>query len=166
MNCPVAGSRTMNQKTAAESDFRATETWFKGPVRRWELVFLAVFTASVLLAIWVQSKKDYFNYDELVTAILVSNPSFSEMWNTIRHGGEVNPPLFFTLEWLAARVWGTSEIALRAISAVAMVLAGWVLFFTLRPLSGPRIAALTVALILGVSREVLACGAMARYYGV
>jgi uncharacterized membrane protein len=88
------------------------------------------------------------------------------MWNAIRHGGELNPPLFFILEWIVAHTIGTSEWALRALSAVSVALAGGVLFFTVRPLTGPRVAALAVALIFGLGREVFNFAFLARYYGL
>ena len=144
----------------------AGERRFQEPVRAFELIFLLAFVAGILAAACWQSSKNYFNNDELVTAVLVRNPSFSEMWSTIRHGGELNPPLFFVLEWVVAHTVGTSELALRGISALSVALAGCVLFFTVRPLTGPRVAALAVALPLGLSREVFFFSSMARYYAL
>lgn len=145
---------------------QSSDRRFEGPLRAWEVIFLLALAASLLLAAaWVSSKK-YLDNDELCTSLLVSNPSFSQMWNVIRHGGELNPPLYFVAEWLAVRVLGSGELALRALSAVSAVLAGWLLFFTVRPLTGPRIAALAVALVLGLSREAFRYFSTARYYSL
>jgi hypothetical protein len=156
----------MNPEATTVADARSLDRRFEGPIRAWEAVFLLAFTAGILVTFVWKSNKAYFNFDELVTAVLVSNPSFSEMWNMIRRGGEVNPPLFFVLEWVVAHTAGTSELALRAVSGVSVALAGWVLFFTARPLTGPRVAALAVALVIGLSREVFSFLSMARYYGL
>ena len=67
-------------------------------MKLWEMFFLLAFAAGILVAAFWQSGKLYFNNDELLTAVLVSNPHFSEMWGVIKHGGELNPPLFFVLE--------------------------------------------------------------------
>src|SRR5882672_5203235 len=155
----------MIQETAATAGTQRLERRFEGPLQAWEIIFLIAFAAGILVAAAWQSSKSYFNNDELLTAVLVANPSFSEMWNTIRHGGELNPPLFFVIEWLVAHTWGTSELALRSISAVSVALAGGVLFFTVRPLTGPRVAALAVALVMGLSRQVFGFSFSARYYG-
>ena len=135
-------------------------------MKLWEMFFLLAFAAGILVAAFWQSGKLYFNNDELLTAVLVSNPHFSEMWRVIKHGGELNPPLFFVLEWFVAQIFGTSELALRSISAGSVALAGGVLFFLVRSWTGPRIAALAVALVLGLSREVFFFASQARYYGL
>jgi hypothetical protein len=88
------------------------------------------------------------------------------MIDTLRHGGELNPPLYFTIEWLFGRLWGTGDWSLRVLSAICVSLGSCVLFFTIRPLSGPRLAALALALVLGLSRGVFVFVMQARYYGV
>lgn len=132
----------------------------------WEIIFLAALALGILIGAAMESRKEYFGNDELITSILVSNPNFSEMWSAIRRGGELNPPLYFILEWVMARMFGTGEFALRAISGLSIALAGWVLYFTVRPLTGPRVAALATALVLGLSRDVFVFAREARYYGV
>ena len=137
-----------------------------GPLRVWEIVFLAALAFGILTGAAMASHKEYFGNDELITALLVSNPSFSEMWSAIRRGGELNPPLYFIVEWGVARLFGNSEFSLRALSGLSIALGGWVLYFTLRPLTGPRAAALAIALVLGLSRDVFYFAREARYYGV
>ena len=44
--------------------------------------------------------------------------SFAAMWSSMV-GVETNPPLYFTLGWLWARVLGTGEVGLRSLSALA-----------------------------------------------
>ena len=131
----------------------------------WEVVLLSAFTLAMLGTAWVQSRKSFFVSDELYTAVLVSNPHFTAMLKSIRQCADGNPPLFLTLEWMVARVFGMSEFALRAIPALSVTLAGWVVFFTVRPLTGPRVAGLAMILIFGLSRDVFAQMWNARCYG-
>ncbi len=162
-DCSASGSLGwMTPLTAVHPE---PEKRYEGPVRRWELIFLAAFWVSIVGAAFWQSTKEYFDNDELCTALLVSTPSFSEMWNVIRHGGELNPPLFFIIEWVMARIGGVTETVLRGISFVSVAFGGWMLFFTVRPFVGPRIGALAIALILGLSRDAFYFAGRARYYG-
>jgi hypothetical protein len=153
------------EPTAASEHGEAPRRYDRPP-QAWEVLFLVALVASILLAAVWQSNKAFFNNDELCTAVLVSNPSFSQMWNTIRHGGELNPPLFFALEWVVARLCGPTELMLRAISMVSVALAGGLLFLTIRPLTGPRLAAVAISLVFGLSRDVFYFSTQARYYAL
>src|ERR1043165_5765920 len=99
------------------------ERFFESPMRGWEWLFLGLLTLCLLGASWAQSHREYLGHDELFTAILVSNPNYGEMVQTIRHGGELNPPLYFSIEWVVARLLGTGDFALRSVSTVSVVLA-------------------------------------------
>jgi hypothetical protein len=143
-----------------------TERRFRQPLQGWEVAFLLALSTALIMAAVRESNRQYFGTDELYTALLVANPKFSEMWNTIRNGGELNPPFYFVLDWVVARLCGTGELALRGISMISVVLAGWVLFFTVRSVTGPRLAALASALVLGLSWEVFFFVCQARYYGL
>lgn len=125
-----------------------------------------LLVAGLLTAFWIKSRKEYFSHDEFVTAVLVGHSSLPEMLDTIRNGGETNPPLYFILDWLVVRVCGTSEEAVRGLSAFSIALAAVVVFFTLRPVVEPRNAALAVAFVFGLSRSVFWFLVWARYYGL
>lgn len=135
-------------------------------LRAWEVIFLGLLVASLLSAFWIKSHKYYLGHDEFITAVLAGNPSLPEMLDTIRNGGETNPPFYFILEWLVARGFGTGETAMRALSAVSMTLAAIVVFFTLRSIVTPVNAALAVGMVFGLSREVFWDMLWARYYGL
>jgi hypothetical protein len=143
-----------------------TEVRFSETVRLWEVIFLVALSISLLIAAVWQSHKEYFGNDELITTILVSNPSFSEMWNAIRRGGELNPPLLFVTEWLVARIFGSGELAMRAIGGLSVMLAAWLLYFTVRPMTGRVVAAAAIAMVMGLSRDVFYYAHEARYYGL
>lgn len=153
--------RAVNSETTA----RLPEKRFAEPMKVWEWLFLLALTAGLLVSTVWQTRKEFLGHDELFTAILASTPSYDEMFNAIRHGGELNPPLYFTLEWLIARIAGGGDLAMRALSGISVTAAAWVLFFALRPLAGRRLGALGVMLILGLSRDVFMFMNTARYYG-
>jgi len=58
-------------------------------------------------------------YDESFTAWL-SKLDWTNLWQAIR--GDVHPPLWYVIEWVNVRLFGTSEIALRVPSAILGVL--------------------------------------------
>jgi hypothetical protein len=156
----------MNLSPGTASDASDVDRPFEKSLQKWEYLFLVAFWLVIVGGALWQSGKEYFDNDELCTALLVSNPSFPDMWAVIRRGGELNPPLFFLIEWVIARTVGIGETALRAISFVSVAFGGWILYFTLRPLTGPRIAALSISLILGLSRTTFYLAGRARYYGL
>jgi hypothetical protein len=156
----------MSLQPATAFEPAEVERQYEKPLQKWEYVFLLVFWLAFAGAALWQSTKEYYDNDELCTALLVANVSFSDMWTIIRGGGELNPPLYFIIQWVVAQVAGSSETALRAISFVSVAFGGWVLYFTLRPLTGPRIAALSISLILGLSRTTFYHAGRARYYAL
>ena len=153
----------MNQSSAS-----ATPTSDRNAaLRAWEIGFLALLVAGLLAAFWIKSHKEHFTHDEFFTAVLAGNPSLPAMLDTIRHGGETNPPLYFVIEWFVARGFGTGETAMRAVSALGVALAAVVVvFFTLRKVVGPEDAAVVVALVFGLSHEAFSFMTVARYYGL
>ena len=51
------------------------ERRFKGPLQIWEIIFLVTISLGILIGAAMQSRKEYFGNDELITSILVTNPS-------------------------------------------------------------------------------------------
>ena len=137
-----------------------------GALRGWEIAYLFLLVAGLLTAFWLKSGKEYFGHDEFMTAVLAGGSSLPAMLDTIRNGGETNPPLYFILEWLVARGFGTGETAMRMLSAAGTSLSAVVVFFTLRRVVGSRNAALAVGLVFGLSRGVYEYLLWARYYGI
>lgn len=154
------------QETSSAADEGSSEQRYRLPLQLWEYVFLAAMAMGILVGGYLECQKVFLTNDELITGILASNPSFSEMISAICRGGELNPPLFFIMEWMMVRCFGVTELALRAIPGLSIALGSWVLYFTVRPLAGPRLAAVAIALVMGLSRDVFYFAREARYYGV
>ncbi|MFN8163069.1 MAG: glycosyltransferase family 39 protein [Solirubrobacterales bacterium] len=58
-----------------------------------------------------------YHHDEVITAMRVIPGSFVHMLHAVK-GSESNPPLYYTLAWGWAKVFGTSEFGLRSLSAL------------------------------------------------
>ncbi len=72
--------------------------------------------------------------------------SFGPMLSTIGHA-EPNPPLFFILGWVWAKVFGTSEAGLRSMSAVAGTAVIPISYLCAKELVGRRAGMLAAALV-------------------
>jgi mannosyltransferase len=69
-------------------------------------------------------------FDEIVTATLVKQP-FGAMLHDIART-ESTPPVYYVLEWVWTRIFGTTDLALRSLSACAGTLAVVVIYATAR----------------------------------
>ena len=136
-----------------------------GSWQRWEFAFLGTLAAATMLTVWIVSRRAYLSHDELITAIIVSEPNLLKMLKGIAYGTETNPPLFFILQWFVARLFGTGDLAMRLLPAASVALAGPLVYATMRPALGPRISALALGLVFGLSRDVFLFIEWARYYG-
>ena len=59
-----------------------------------------------------------YRYDEAVTVVRVLHPSFFDTLSAVPHS-ESTPPLYYMLAWLWSRPFGTGEVGLRSLSALA-----------------------------------------------
>ena len=87
-----------------------------------------------------------FWYDEAFTPVHVLHAS---LWATLRSVAhtENSPPLWYVLEWLASRVLGNGEVALRLPSALAGIATVPVAWAIGRELAGRRAAVLCAAIV-------------------
>jgi len=134
--------------------------------RPWEIAFVLALGGAIIITVYIAARRLYLGFDDLVTAVIVSDPSLPHMIKAILHGVEVNPPLFFMLEWMLSRLTGHGDFGLRLISAVSLALAVPVLYATLRRIVRPEAAALAVAFVIGLSRGAYEYATYARYYAL
>jgi len=80
--------------------------------------FNLAVTAAILRLINIGQESLW--YDESFTAWL-SKLEWPNLWAAIR--GDVHPPLWYIIEWINVRLFGTSEIALRIPAALLSVIA-------------------------------------------
>ncbi len=102
-------------------------------------------------------------YDETVTASLVRLP-FDEFLRALPDS-ETAPPLYYVLAWIWARVFGSSDLALRSLSAVIGTLVVPAAFLAARELVSRRTGIL-VALFATVSPLLVWYSQEARAYSL
>lgn len=109
----------------------------------WPLAALTLLAAALRLpTLELQS----FWYDEAFTPVHVLHHDLFSTLRSVVHT-ENTPPLWYIIEWVDARVLGTSEVALRlpsALAGIATVPLAWAIG---RELGGRRAAVLTAALV-------------------
>jgi hypothetical protein len=134
---------------------------FAGLPRWWPLAALTLLAAALRLStLDLQS----FWYDEAFTSVHVLHPS---LWATLRSVShtENSPPLWYVLEWVDYRVFGSGEISLRLLSALAGIAAVPVAWGIGRELAG-RAAAIACALLVAVNPLFFWYSQEARVYGL
>ncbi len=103
---PLGGTRVPRLRALASVREIPADVWAVG----------VLFVLAAVLRFATIRSQSYWA-DESLTAYEAGLP-FGSMVNTIVHL-ETTPPLYFLLVWVWAKVWGTSELALRSISALA-----------------------------------------------
>lgn len=101
-----------------------------------------------------------FWYDEVSTAAFAQLP----ISNIGALAGDTHPPLFYLAQWIAAQLFGTSEIALRLPSLLFGVLSVWLIYRLTLALGMNRNTALIAALIVAILPGALRYSNEARGY--
>ena len=131
-----------------------------------EAFFLSCASLCLLLSciLWSQHKQVWF--DEILTWREVCDPSLWHLYHAIQHGADGGQPLFYTTAWLWAKAFGSSVLALRLYSSVAMCGALVVTWRTIRRFYGVWATAFGVLAFWGTSGLLLDQNAEARFYGL
>src|SRR5262249_1414817 len=83
----------------------------------WAVAGLTLLAAALRFAtLGVQS----YHHDEIVTAVRVLGGDFGDAMNAVGYS-ESAPPLYYALAWVWAQLFGTGELGLRSLSALAGV---------------------------------------------
>jgi 4-amino-4-deoxy-L-arabinose transferase-like glycosyltransferase len=102
---------------------------------RRELLAATVFLCLMLLISWARLPwSDGLWLDEALSAWTVSG-GISDTWNRATRF-QTQSPLFYLIEWGVVRVFGSSEVSLRAVSIVAALASLWVVAVLAWRLSG------------------------------
>lgn len=77
------------------------------------LSILAVFSLIYFATVLLRASEKYFWFDELGTVNISRLPNMNAVWQTMRHGMDYNPPLFWVLTRLAGAPFGFGLISAR-----------------------------------------------------
>jgi len=108
----------------------------------WVLLVLVVVAAAIRI---ITIDNQSFWADEALTAY-EAGQSFTAMLHTIT-SIETTPPLYFVLIWIWSKAFGTSEVALRSISAMAGVATVPIAYLCARELIDRRAGLIAAALV-------------------
>jgi hypothetical protein len=131
-----------------------------------EALFLSCASLCLLLSciLWSPHKQVWF--DEIFTWREVSDPSLWHLYYAIQHGADGGQPLFYTTAWLWAKAFGTSVLALRLYSSVAICGALVVTWRAIRRFYGIWATAFGVLAFWGTSGLLLDQNVEGRFYGL
>jgi mannosyltransferase len=106
-----------------------------------------------------------YRYDEAVTVARVLHPSFLDTFSSVSKS-ESTPPLYYMLAWLWSRPFGTGEIGLRSLSALAGTASIAVVYMGTVALPLSRRAGLIAAAIVATSPVLIWFSQDARAYSL
>lgn len=106
-----------------------------------------------------------YRYDEAVTVARVLHPSFFSTFSEVPHS-ESTPPLYYLVAWLWSRPFGTGEVWMRSLSALAGTATILVVYLGARALPLPRRAGLVAAAAVAVSPVMIWFSQDARAYAL
>ncbi|HEX8754190.1 MAG TPA: glycosyltransferase family 39 protein [Solirubrobacterales bacterium] len=106
-----------------------------------------------------------YRYDEAVTVARVLHPSFFATFSEIPHS-ESTPPLYYLLAWAWTRPFGTGEVWLRSLSALAGTASILVVYLGAVAIPLPRRAGLIAAAAVAVSPVLIWFSQDARAYAL
>jgi hypothetical protein len=106
-----------------------------------------------------------YRYDEAVTVARVLHPSFFDTFAAVPRS-ESTPPLYYLVAWLWSRPFGTGEVWMRSLSALAGTASVLVVYLAARALPLSRRAALIAAAAVAVSPVLIWFSQDARAYAL
>ena len=113
---------------------------------RRELALLGAITVAAAAVRFATLDLQSFHHDEAVTAGRVILPNLGDTLDVVG-SSERSPPLYYVVAWAWAKLFGTGEVGLRSLSALAGTLTVPAAFFAARELAGRARAAVRIGLI-------------------
>ena len=106
-----------------------------------------------------------YRYDEAVTVARVLHPSLFDTFSAVPHS-ESTPPLYYLVAWLWSRPFGTGEVWMRSLSALAGTASILVVYLAARALPLSRRAGLIAAALVAVNPVLIWFSQDARAYSL
>jgi 4-amino-4-deoxy-L-arabinose transferase-like glycosyltransferase len=129
------------------------------------LIALAAIVAFGAVLRFATLDLQSYRYDEAVTVVRVLHPSLFDTLSAVPKS-ESTPPLYYLAAWLWSRPFGTGEVGLRSLSALAGTASIAVVYLGAVALPLPRRAGLIAAAIVAVSPVAIWFSQDARAYAL
>lgn len=113
---------------------------------RRELALLGGITVAAAIVRFATLDLQSYHHDEAVTAARVLLPNLGDTLDVVVDS-ERSPPLYYVMSWAWAKLFGTGEVGLRSLSALAGTLTVPAAFFAARELAGRGRSAVRIGLI-------------------
>ncbi len=103
------------------------------------LFWLAAIPCLILKPFW---------YDEMFTYHVSRLPDMQTVWTALRHGADLNPPLFYAIVRASQAIFGPAELGTRFPMAVGIWVMGLAVFAYLRRRAGTSFGLAAMALLM------------------
>ena len=131
-----------------------------------DLLIPALLAAILPLACLVLARDRPMWTDELLSRVMLADPSFEHMLAALADTINAFPPLYFVVGWGWARLFGSGELSLRMLSSLPMAAGVFLAWRTLRMVNSRTAASLAVVLLMATSRDLFHQNTEARPYGL
>lgn len=139
--------------------------WPAASERYWHLWLLAGIVALGAVLRFSTLDLQSYRYDETVTVARVLHPSLFATFSEVPHS-ESTPPLYYLVAWFWSRPFGTGEVWMRSLSALAGTATIAVVYLAAVALPLPRRAGLIAAAMVSVSPVMIWFSQDARAYAL
>ena len=136
--------------------------WFRDPVT---LIPAAACVSLLISSVVVSGKKPLWN-DEMLSLVLLQDPSFTHMMGAWGDTFNQAPPLYFVLGWLWDKLAGSSDVSLRLFGSAALSVALLLTWLGLRKVWGSLPAAIGTVSVYCFVDVILYHNAEVRMYGL
>ena len=126
----------------------------------------ALGCASLVGAAFIVAQSKRLWNDEILSLVLIQDPSFSHMINAWGDTFNQAPPLYFILAWGWDKVFGSSDLSVRLVGSLCLCIALLVTWRCLRRIWGPSASAIGTVGLYCLSSLVLYHNTEARMYGL
>jgi mannosyltransferase len=134
-----------------------------GRLRQVDGVLAVTTVVAAALRFWDLGRQSLW-WDEYITSLDVS-AYFSQLWHALSHT-EGSPPVFFYLEWVAVKLFGSGDGGLRVVSALAGIALVPVVYLIVRELHPDVMPARLAALLVAVNPFLIWYSQEARPYAL
>lgn len=148
------------------ADVRPPQSGLRARTMAYALALAAVFALGLIASLFF--KPAWLWMDEVLSAILIGDPSLAHMNAAVASGMDANPPLFPNLYWLLARALGQpAPLVLRAITVLFFASALALFYrYTTRLIPAPTTNLILITLGAAFTYLNLTLATQIRSYGV
>jgi hypothetical protein len=111
---PTADRLTARERVVSPSPIHVVDG-----LHRYRFLVLVLLSCLYLAATCFRASRKLFWFDELFTVYISRLPDMASVWSALKHGADLNPPLFYGLVRLSESLFGEGQVGTRMPEIIA-----------------------------------------------